>query len=444
MIGALRGDVAALGRRFEAVVVAEFLPVLEGNQAVEPVAVVEDVIPSPHGLVVAVAAQRVGPEIVVLQLSEVVVGGGEQRQNVLPDRADPAGGNAVVRERIANVLHSAGTLVGGGAEAGGEGIEDADSEVGEVLAVADEGGRNAGDQREGHDLAPAFLAEEEEVLVLADGAAGYPAELMLVVEAARLGAGVVLERVGVQDAVAPVVEDVAMPFFATGFERGVDGASAGTSELGVVGVGLHLEFLDSFDVGGDLPTAEGADRSAVQEELVGAGASAVDHVTAVGIPAARAGKAVGAELFLRKDYARGKRHQHVDLASVERVFLGLNGIEDGPAIGVGGLNNLLLAGDGDLLRHLSHLHGDREILLVGHAQDDVFPQEGLEAGRRGFDLIRAGLQIRNGIDARGAAFGFVRFVGAGIGGFHRGVGNRCSGRIQDLTGYGCSKVLSGR
>ena len=128
-------------------------------------------------------------------------------------------------------------------------------------------------------LDPAFEAGEQEVLVLANRAAINSAELVLVMFGLGLAGGVVLEIVGVENRVAEVVENVAMPLVISRLERGVDHAAAETAERRVVGVGHHLEFLHRLDIGRDMPSAAaGTDRRAIEQEQILSGARAINLV----------------------------------------------------------------------------------------------------------------------------------------------------------------------
>ena len=102
---------------------------------------------------------------------------------------------------------------------------------------------------------------------------------MLVVLAAYRAHPIVLSRVGIEHGVAEKLEHAAVIFVVAGLERGVHQAAVESSELGVVGVGHHLEFLHRLHVRRQLPgTVFVGNRCAVEQELVRACTAPVDFV----------------------------------------------------------------------------------------------------------------------------------------------------------------------
>ena len=91
------------------------------------------------------------------------------------------------------------------------------SELREVLAIAKFHRRGAGECRKRNHLLPALKTEKYEILFLADWPTYHTAELVLIVESFQKSLGVVLKRIGVKQAVTPVIEHVAMPFFGARF-----------------------------------------------------------------------------------------------------------------------------------------------------------------------------------------------------------------------------------
>ncbi len=190
--------------------------------------------------------------------------------------------------------HAAGVEGGGIGEGRGElaGVHAGDDSlvVGQWIGLEqreDDGGSDAAGVGAGDDIdlgfrdaeAKAFVGEEEEELVLDDGAANDAAEVILLFGVAgELRNGVVIEPVvGIEDIVAEVFEGGAVE--AVGAAARDDGelGTGGAAVLGVEGVGLDLVFLHIVD-GDEVVVAAivaGCGRGA------GAGGTEVD-VTALG------------------------------------------------------------------------------------------------------------------------------------------------------------------
>ena len=182
---------------------------------------------------------------------------------------------------------------------------------------------------------------------------------MLVMIALALAGRIVLNRIRIQNGVAPIFEDIAMKLVRARLHHGVHGAAPRAPILRIVCAGLYLELLNGFDVRRNLPAAVYADRSTVQQELVSTAAAAVNAIRAVDVPSAGPGEAVGSKLLLRENDAGRQFHKHVSLTAIQWQLLRFDWIEHQAAVRIFALNQLLLAGDRDLLRHLAYLQRDR-------------------------------------------------------------------------------------
>ena len=205
-VRALRVDVSGSAQAGDAGLIAVLLTVLEGDESIQVIVLIDHVIPAEHGLVVKVFAGAVGVDEVRSEPGGV--GRGIIRNNFLADGADAAGGNHVARKQVADVGTGAGTadvhfILAGAA---GKGIGEGHVVFGKMLAVAQIHGRSAGDHRERNALAKALEAEEDEIFVLANGAAEGSAELVGDVLAAGRADLIVLGIVGVEDRVAHELE----------------------------------------------------------------------------------------------------------------------------------------------------------------------------------------------------------------------------------------------
>src|SRR5262249_57535490 len=104
-----------------------------------------------------------------------------------------------------------------------------------------------------------------------------------------------LKTVGVEDSVAPIIEEIAVKFVTARFQGDVDHAAAETSVGRVIGVGHDLELTHRLGVGRNLPGPPlVADRRAVQEKEILSGPRAVDSERVVYVPAAPAPKSARA------------------------------------------------------------------------------------------------------------------------------------------------------
>src|SRR5499433_3274608 len=118
----------------------------------------------------------------------------------------------------------------------GQRVVDLVSQVSEVYAVTQYRWGNARKGGEPNSLPPAFKAEEDEVLILADWAAHDSAELVLVVLCLGSVNQIVLKSIGVENLVAEVVEGVPVPILGAALDGSVDHAAAEATIGGVVGI----------------------------------------------------------------------------------------------------------------------------------------------------------------------------------------------------------------
>ena len=170
---------------------------------------------------------------------------------------------------------------------------------------------------------PAFIAAEEEVLVLADRTAEDAAELVLLVvalrrrrrscsgscwrRARRCGSNRKCRRA--RRCVPPLITVLTTPPASWPYCASYTVVMALNSWTAST-LGANSQVLPSLLIGG-----------AVQHEdvVAVAAAGAVELVAVVHVPAARAGESAGAELLLREDHARGQRSA---ACSVCRPFSG--------------------------------------------------------------------------------------------------------------------------
>src|ERR1051326_2340211 len=282
LVATLREEVAFRDGRRKAGRVPVFVAVLISRHGVEAVVRTEDMISAGDGLVVVVVAGIRGRNKVLLQAGSI-----RRRietQDLLGHRTDAALGNHVSSERISDIGTGAAGLYAAAAgfsslvaDVAAVRIENLNAKLAEMLPVAEIDHRYIADFAERRDLAPALLAIKDEVFVFADRSAGDAAELVLVMRA-LLGADlVVLRQIGVHDPVAEIFEHVTVPIVGAGLQSGIDHTAREASVLGAVGVGHDFELLHRFDIGRELPCAVlVADGSAVEQELAGARASAIE------------------------------------------------------------------------------------------------------------------------------------------------------------------------
>jgi hypothetical protein len=275
-------------------------------------------------------------------------------------------------------------------------------------------GRAAGDRRPaevaraleggGHELrarGPALLAvqllgDEEVELVVDQGAAEGPAEVVAI--EGVLGLARLLQEVvrGVQRVVAPEVEGAAVERVLAAAGDDVDLRARGLAELGAVAVAMDLELLDGLDRGVDEDRAVAADVvvvGAVDRPHVGVdrapGDGEVDaaHEALVGDVEARLGLADA-----------GHQQRELDeVAAVERQLADLlAGDEAGDVAALG----LHLDGgglDADRLRHAARLELDVLGAHVGHVEQEALVEGALESGVAHLDLVAADGEVGEGV-----------------------------------------------
>ena len=169
-----------------------------------------------------------------------------------------------------------------------------------------------------HNLTETLIADKDPVLIFLDRAAQRAAELVGTVMALAGAHAVVLRGVGVKNRVVEILEQLAMPLVGAGLQRRHHRSPAGAPELRVIGIDHDLELLNGFDAGREQPASGNAHWRPVQDELIGALASAIDNEFAVRIPAAQSRKSVRSELFLSEDDAWRQADQRVRLAADQR------------------------------------------------------------------------------------------------------------------------------
>ena len=191
-----------------------------------------------------------------------------------------------------------------------------------------------------------------------------------------------------------------------------------------------------------MEAASQADGGAVEAEAVGAHLAAAHGEVAVDVPAASAGKAGGAELFLGEQNAGSQVHQHVNLAAVEGELAGHARVEVHAAGGVASLDEFGgLGGDGDLLGEFAHLELERPFQLFGHHEGEVFAAHAAEAGGFDIDVIAGRLEVGQSIEAFGVRFGGRHLIGTALCGADLCPRNDRAGAIGDLAGDGGAEVL---
>ena len=133
-----------------------------------------------------------------------------------------------------------------------------------------------------------------------------------------------------------------------------------------------------------------ADRGAVQHEdvVAVAGAGAVELVAVVDVPAARAARSREAPNCSCVKITPGvSEQQHVALAAVERILLGLLGSKTRPSIGVAGVDDFLLPGDVISTARLADRQLQRKVEALPDRERDCVPLQQLEPRCGDFDVV---------------------------------------------------------
>jgi hypothetical protein len=177
----------------------------------------------------------------------------------------------------------------GGVGLAGEGILDRDDE--DAVELVESGERQDGEGLE--NLAEAFVVEEEEEPVFADGAAEVETVLVAIEggllegddDAGAAGVGGLEEACGVEVGVAEELVEGGMILVGSAVGGHVDGGAGGASVLGALVIGDDLELGDGVGRDGDDLVVEalvglsvGVVVETVEQEVVEHGALAVDVV----------------------------------------------------------------------------------------------------------------------------------------------------------------------
>jgi hypothetical protein len=381
-----------------------------------------------HGVICGVAAEELagGAEVAVIaSLEEVLVDGLGEAEHVIGEAAAAGGavgaGNFIEERTNGGVEEDDGLA---GAVGSGE-----DTVAGVVVG-------DGGDDGAAEAIAEAFVGKEEEVLVLADGAAEAAAELV----ALEFGAaGGVKEVAGVEVVVAVEVVEAAVELVGAGLGERVDLSAGVAAELGGVVVHFDAKLANGLDAesgaGGRTGRAVGEVvlRGAIDEIDVGTGILAVDaHAEAVGNH--------GAAIAMRKGDDAGLEESEIGIVATVEGQVAHGGFRDEIAeIGGFGVYLRLRGDDGDLL--FDGADGEFEVKAGGFVDSEFDPllHEGAEAAGRGPDLYGAGMKGGKEVDALAVgddlanqtaiefSDGDFRAGNAGAGGIANGAGERCGG-----------------
>ena len=265
--------------------------------------------------------------------------------------------------------------------------------------------------------------DEEEGLVLADGTAEAPGELLApvagVLEAGHQVLEIVLRLHGVVG-VVPAEAPVEVVRAALGDDVHQHGAVPAVLRREVVHE--HADFLDALGVGvdvGDAAALAGADRRRIHHEVVGLGAGPVGaHVDAVLVVVeVGVGLRIGLAAAGRPSHDTGREDDEIEeVASDEGQVLDLVLLDQAGDASLRGLDQRRLGGDRHLLGpRVPDLQHDVDGPRLGRLEPDVLPVPGLEALKRDLDGVDPSGQGREAVVTGGRrvpglrdARGFVR------------------------------------
>src|SRR6185437_307868 len=300
----------------------------------------------------------------------------------------------------------------GGVGVGGQGVEVDGLDVAGGVFVGEDAGLGGGLEpllvldEKGLGEAEGLHGEEDEELVLEDGAADAAAELVEVQLVAGQAVDAVEVVVGFEGAVAVLLVEIAVPLVGALAGDELDLHRAFAEAVGAAGGGGDGDLFDGIAAGHDgVEDAVGAfevvvlDVDAIEGDVDGGLGQAVDQGLADGVAGLGAGLG-GDELG---GVAAGEG-QIVDL-------LAFDGGADGGGVG---LDDLGAAGDLDGLVGLAdgqaHVDGGGD----GGINRDVGDGLGLEAGVGGGDGVGAGGDAGDGPEALGVGAGVEALAGGGI------------------------------
>ena len=341
-----------------------------------------------------------------------------------------------------------------GADAGGRDHVAGEGQAGQ--RVADRGGAELAaalrlrghDEARGGSLLPAepLVVREGEELVSGERSAQRAAELVLLEPGLGLRRGGE-EVLGLEGIVAVELPRRAVPRVGAGPRHHAHDRARVPSVLRVVGMGEDLELLDR--VGGraeDEPRVEGVvvGRS-VEDEVVRLVPHAVD-VESTGHVAEAAGSGVAggsSQPDGGRDHARDERSELGEAAAVQGQVDDLLLVDDDAEGGVAGLHERRIADHGDVLGEVAdgepqvHARGLRDV------DADALAHQGTEPLQAAPDVVEAGGQEGDGIEAVGAGRHAAREPGPPVRGFHRRSRHRRARGVGNDAGDGARRLRVG-
>ena len=403
-------------------------------------------------VVLAIDLLRVEEVVRLFGVLAGLIGGGVKVGDFEANGIQAAGGDDVVRERLARE-----TPVGSGDR--GVGIVDliAGPEAekrGEVAAALCVGGNGAGEGEVAFDQQVLKTERPKRAVTafvgLGDGdraghrrapAAVQPGgDLPVAILLGEVVAGVVQEAVGEPGNGADVgiiEEDCAMRTVGAGLHADVGCGADRSSAGGIVAGGIDFEFLDQILRRREGRVAVGHDGRAVDGGLTPIGAGAVDDV------AGGAGIVHG----ITRAASAGGQDPGAEARQIERIapddgqFLHAALVHDEADAGRRGIEQRRLASDLNRLGHVAQAEREIERDAVAHAELNAFADGFFETGSFDGDGVDAGDEIGDFEAAAVIGLRSDRGVRSGIGGADSGAGDERAGGVGGAADDGCAGFL---
>ena len=419
------------------VVVIQAVAIIRAIADEEALAVAE-VLVDARGEVPIIGLFSSGGILIVRQTERIAAsffGAGVIREDLGADGIEAADRDLVAWERVLLEASASNGDAGGGVVDGV--LRSTGEQGGEVALVHGGSGDGVGGVVvAGAGILDAFIAEEEEGLVFPavefgddDGSTEGTAPAVEEEVGAR-GTGFIEEEIiGPEAGALERIIGAAVETIGAAFDADIGDAALSLAELGVEGVGLHLEFLD--DVGGGhvgsgdfVGVGGGGSGRPVDGDVVKVAArSAHGKIDDVG----------GFEGTVEADAAvegdsGGEADEKEGVAVGEREFRDTLAVDDGAEGGGFGIEQGDFAGDGDLLFGAAEFHGEIDVEAIGDADFDFWADGLLEARGGDFDVIETGLE-------EGGAVNAVVLGLEGGGCAHCGVADRDRSSSEDGAGW---------
>lgn len=297
-------------------------------------------------------------------------------------------------------------------------------------AAARVGIGNVGEPGDAQALDQRLKSPEKEGLLAPDGSPKHASELVAL-ERRNLSRGGVEEILGIHRGIPVKVEQRSIEFVGSGSCHGIENTTGRPSEFRRISIGHHHEFAHGFDTQQHARhrsrslVIDIVDVRAIEQEAGSFGAGAIDRdFRSASTHDVVAG---GGE----SDDAGLQHRELLKRTSVERQVAHLALVDESGEGSADEVDRADVFGDGDGAVGASDFQAEIDESVLADGESDALANGGLEALRRGADLVAARQQLRFAIASFRVGGEGPRDIGFGVADFDGCVGNCGSSGIED-------------